>query len=103
MDANEEGFTLPRPADIRRSVGETVLVERTRRRITQRQLAEQMVALGYLEWRQRTVSDIESGRRKTGQRAVQAEELFGLALVFGMSPSDLLAECLRCNAMKSPR
>ena len=62
---------------------------RARLKLTQKQLAEKMRALGFTSWARTTVSEVEgSGRR----RQVSVPELLGLAIVFGVGLDDLLWE-----------
>lgn len=85
--------------DLQESIGDVVRSLRgLKGGMTQRELAERMAALGFEDWSQRVVSDIEKGRPsrgkvKAGRRDLSVRELYGLALIFGKRPSDLFVEC----------
>lgn len=76
----------PRPGSrfLADAVADNVRAHRVLAKLSQGDVAERMRGLGH-DWTQTTVSDIERGERN-----VTVDELVGLALVFQISPQDLI-------------
>jgi transcriptional regulator with XRE-family HTH domain len=82
-------MTAAFPGTCRETIASNLRAYRARRRISQRDVAQQMQALGFTAWQGPTVSLAENG-----QRRVTAEELMGLARVLETFPAHLLSTSL---------
>lgn len=65
---------------------------RVRSRRTQDELAQDMQRLGFVTWKRITVAETESEKRRPSW-----EELFGFAVLFGVTVADLLAGDVRAD------
>jgi hypothetical protein len=81
---NDDRVTVPQ--SYRDILAGNVAAERARTRLRQESLAERMRALGWKTWRKQTVSDIE-----VGKRAIQGDEMLGLALALQTTVPALMA------------
>lgn len=81
---NDDRVTMPQ--SYRDHLGGNLAAERARQRLRQESLAARMRALGWKTWRKQTVSDIEAGKR-----AIQGDEMLGLALSLQTTVPALMA------------
>lgn len=81
---NDDRVTMPQ--SYRDILAGNVAAERARTRLRQESLAQRMRALGWKTWRKQTVSDVEAGKR-----AIQGDEVLGLALSLQTTVPALMA------------
>ena len=76
------------PDAIREEIRRNVSGARGHLQYSQTAVAERMVNLGFDDWRQQTVANVEKGKRR-----LAAEELLALARVLETTVSALLSRC----------
>ena len=74
------------PERLRHILAANIRAERGRAHLTQTATARNMRGLGFEDWHQQTLGSIEACKRR-----VTAEEILGLANVFGIDAAALMA------------